>query len=129
MLLATTSLYAALLAIVYLVLNGMVGFARSKTTIVLGDGGDPGLIVASRRHMNFVENVPLALILIALIEASGGSSTLVHVLGGSLLVGRLIHPFGINLVSAKTWQRGAGIGLTLLVILIAALTLLWQHFG
>ena len=127
--LVTTSLYAALLALVAVVLTGMVGYARSKTTIALGDGGDPGLVVASRRHMNFVENVPLALLLIAMVELDGGSRTWVHVLGGTLLVARLVHPFGINLETAKTWQRGVGAFATLIVIVAAAGTLLWQHFG
>lgn len=121
-----TSLYAALLALVFVVLTAMVGYARSKTTVALGDGGDPGLIVANRRQMNFVENVPLALLLIALIELRGGNTTWLHVLGGVLLVARLVHPFGINTVTAKTIPRAAGATGTLLVLLAAALTLLWQ---
>jgi uncharacterized protein len=123
-----TSLYAAPLALVYVALMGAVGYARSKTTVALGDGGDRGLVEASRRHMNFVENVPLALLLIALVELNGGSSTWVHVLGGVLLVARLVHPFGITNQTATTIPRGAGATGTLFVIAAAAITLLWQHF-
>ena len=123
-----TSLYAALLALVYVVLMGAVGYARSKTTVALGDGGDRGLVEASRRHMNFVESVPLALLLIGLVELNGGSSTWLHVLGGILLAARLVHPFGITAVTAMTAARGAGATGTLFVVLAAALTLLWQRF-
>ena len=124
--LPVTSLYAALLALIFIVLTGMVGYARSKTTIALGDGGDPGLVVANRRQMNFVESVPLALVLIAMVELNGGSAPWLHVLGGVLLVARLVHPFGLNMVSAKSIARGLGSGGTLLVLFAAALTLLWQ---
>lgn len=124
--LPVTSLYAALLALVFIVLTGLVGFARSKTTIALGDGGDPGLVVANRRQMNFVENVPLALVLMAMIELNGGSTTWLHVLGVFLLVARVVHPFGLNVITAKSLARAIGAFGTLLVLLAAAGTLLWQ---
>ena len=124
--LPVTSIYAALLALIFIVLTGMVGFARSKTTIALGDGGDPGLIVANRRQMNFVETVPLALLLIAMVELNGASATWLHVLGAVLLVARVVHPFGLNVITAKTPARGIGAFGTLLVLLAAAVTLFWQ---
>jgi uncharacterized protein len=92
-----TSLYAALLAILCMVLAGRVGALRGKKkTISLGDGGDPELIAANRRHMNFVEYVPLALILMALAELNGGSKTMIHAFGAILLVARVINAFGID---------------------------------
>jgi uncharacterized protein len=124
----TTSLYAALLAIICIVLAGRVGAMRGNKNISLGDHGDADLIVANRRHMNFVENVPLALLLMALVELNGGSKTLLHVFGASLLVARLIHPFGLDMDSVTRWQRLAGAGVTALVIVAASITLLWQYF-
>ena len=87
---STTAIYAALLAIIGVVLGERVGLFRLKAKVSLGDGGNSDIIVRNRQHMNFVENVPMALILIALVEVNGGSATWVHGLGGSLLAARLI---------------------------------------
>jgi uncharacterized membrane protein YecN with MAPEG domain len=126
----TTSLYAALLAIVGLVLAGMVGSMRGKKQkISLGDGGDPQLLVAMRRQMNFVEYVPLALLLIALVELNGGSKTLIHGLGAVLLAGRIIHPFGIDASDMRKMPRFIGTLATFAVTVVAVGALLWQYFS
>ena len=121
-------LYAALLAIVYLVLFGMAGAARGKANISLGDGGNRDLIVANRRHMNFVENVPLALILIGLAEISGAPKTLIHTLGIVLTLARVIHPFGLDYDVMRKVPRFIGTLGTVLVIAVSALCLLWRYF-
>lgn len=124
----TTSLYAGLLAIVCMVLAGMVGTLRGKKqTISLGDGGDPDLLAAMRRHANFVEYVPLAIVLIALVELNGGSKTLIHGLGAVLLAARIIHPFGIDAADMRKMPRLIGAFASIGVILAAAVTLLWQY--
>lgn len=101
---------------------------RGKKQIPLGDGGDTEMIVAIRRHANFIEYVPLAVILLALVELNGGSKTLLHALGAALLVARLVHPFGLDAKNLNKWRRIAGTAATLLVIAAAAITLLWQYF-
>lgn len=124
----TTSLYAALLAIVSMVLAGMVGSVRGKKkAISLGDGGDPELLVAMRRQMNFVEYVPLALLLIALVELNGGSKTLIHSLGATLLAARIIHPFGLDVNKMNTMPRFIGTFATFAVTVAAVGTLFWQY--
>ena len=120
-----TAPYAALLGSLYIVLAGLVGRARSHGGPSLGAGGSE-LLVADRRHMNFVENVPLALLLIAFVEASGVTKGWVHALCIALVVARAVHPSGINPASAKELARGIGAGLTFLVILAASFTLLWK---
>ena len=123
---AITSIYAALLGILLVVLAGNVGRMRSKSGPSLGTGSNEDLVVADRRHMNFVENVPTALLLIALVEAGGAPKGWVHALGAVLLVARLIHPFGISTKVMNLPARGIGAGGTFLTILAAAITLLWQ---
>jgi len=129
MALPITATYAALLAIVGIALSMGVGAARGKTKVSLGDGGEPLLIVRNRRHMNFVENVPMALILIGLIEANGGGATLLHSLGGVLLAARIIHPFGLDIENMAKLTRFVGAMATMLVILVSAGWLLWNAFG
>lgn len=123
--LAITSIYAALLALIYLVLLGNVGRVRSKVGPSIGPGS-AALLIADRQHMNFVESVPLAILLVALVEASGAPHGWVHALGAVLLVARIVHPFGINNEKMNTLARGIGAGGTFLVILGAAITLLWR---
>ena len=129
MLLPVTALYASLLVIVALVLTGLVGRLRPKLNVSLGDGGHRELIEANRRHMNFVEQVPLALILLAVVELNGASSLWLHALGGTLLAGRLVHPFGIDVNNMQRIQRLIGASLTMLVEAALIVTALWQHFG
>ena len=57
----------------------------------LGDDGDKELRNRIRAHGNFIENVPIALLLLLLNDLNGlGDSTLM-ILGSVLLVSRLIH--------------------------------------
>jgi uncharacterized membrane protein YecN with MAPEG domain len=116
--------YAALLAILYIVLVAQVGAARKGNPSI--GPGDDRLLVADRRHMNFVENVPLALLLIAFVEADGAAKWWVHVLCIALVAGRIAHPFGIDPARMNHPARSIGAGLTLLVMLAAAVTLAWQ---
>ncbi len=83
---ATTAFYAGLLALVYLGLSGWVIGARVSGNVLLGDGGDDTVLRRVRSHANFAEYVPLALIVIGLLEASGGSHGLVRALLVALLV-------------------------------------------
>jgi uncharacterized membrane protein YecN with MAPEG domain len=122
-----TGFYAALLAIVGIVLAGLVGATRArKKTISLGDGGDAEMLEAMRRHLNFVEYVPLALILMACVEINGGSASLLHGLGLVLFIGRLIHPFGISAKDMMLMPRVIGIVATFGVMTVASGVLVWQ---
>jgi uncharacterized membrane protein YecN with MAPEG domain len=126
--LTITGLYAGLLAIIMVVLLGNVGRLRSKKGVALGDNGDSDLIIANRQHMNFVECVPLALILLAVVEANGAPRGWVHALGILLLASRLIHPFGITPVTMNTICRIVGSGGSILMVVAAAITAIWQFF-
>ena len=92
----------------------------------LGDGGDPDLLAAMRAQANFIENVPLALLLIALLEFDGAPHWWLHVLGLALLAARIAHPFGLDMANARNRARGFGAAVTALVLLAAAATALWE---
>lgn len=124
--LSVTALYLGLLTFVYLALMGLVGRARGQSKRSLGVGDDKALIEADRRHMNFVENVPLALLLIAVLELNGAGKMFLHGLGLVLLVSRIVHPFGIAADKMATPARGAGALGTFVVQVVAALALLKQ---
>ncbi|MFE1600524.1 MAPEG family protein [Methylobacterium sp. ID0610] len=124
---ATTALYAALLALLYMGLAGWVMARRLSTDVIHGDNDDPVLFKRIRSHANFGEYVPLALILVALLEAGGGSPVLVEGLLIVLLIGRVLHPVGMLAPKNSPRQyacRGGGILATLAVMVVAAVALL-----
>jgi uncharacterized protein len=124
---ATTAFYAALLALVYLGLSGWVVASRVSGNVLFGDGGDDTMLKRVRSHANFSEYVPLALILVGLLEAGGAAHGLVQGLLLALLVGRILHPIGMFAPPNSPRQfacRGGGILLTIAVLTIAAIALL-----
>lgn len=122
-----TTLYAAILAIVYIALTFMVARGRWKYKIGLGHGDNPEMERLIRIHANFAEYVPFALLLLFMLDISRFSPMFLHVLGIMLVVGRIAHAIGLKKSKYFTPWRGLGIGLTLLVILISAVLLIWIY--
>ncbi len=89
-----TLLYAGLLGVMSIILSAGAGVLRGKTGISIGHGDNPELLLAMRRHGNFVEFVPFAVILLGLLEMNGVGTTSLHVLGAVLVVARVCHAVG-----------------------------------
>ncbi|MFK5598456.1 MAPEG family protein [Methylobacterium sp. HMF5984] len=124
---ATTALFAALFALIYIGLSGWVVGARVSGNVLVGDGGRDGLQRRIRSHGNFSEYVPLTLGLIALLEAGGTRHWIVLTLLWLLLIARLLHPVGMFAPVNSPRQfacRGGGILVTLLVMTVAAVLLI-----
>jgi uncharacterized membrane protein YecN with MAPEG domain len=112
--LVTTLIIAVALTVVNLWLSIRTGRARRAAKVSVGDGDHPLLIARMRAHANFIEYVPMALILMALIDSSGSNSRLLWLLGIALVIGRILHPFGMERPSPNP-LRIIGILLTYLV--------------
>jgi uncharacterized membrane protein YecN with MAPEG domain len=112
--LVTTLIIAVALSVVNLWLSIRTGQARRAAKVSVGDGDNPLLIARMRAHANFIEYVPMALILMALIETFGGKDQLLWLLGIALVIGRVLHPFGMERPSPNPF-RILGILLTYLV--------------
>ncbi len=124
---ATTAIFAALLAIEFILLSGWVVMGRVNKDALFGDANDGTFAKRIRTQANFAEYVPFAVLLIALLEARGGSHGLVITLLVILLIARLIHPIGMFAPPNSPQQfgcRGGGILATFGVTLIAAIALL-----
>jgi len=119
-----TSHYAALLALLLVVLSMRVSLARRAAGIVLGLGDDRLLLRASRAQANFIEYAPMTLILILLLEMRGGPGWLLHALGSMLLAGRIAHGLGISREPEQLRLRQLGMALTFGAMLIGAAALL-----
>lgn len=119
--LAITPIYAALVAILYVALSVKVILQRRSDRISVGDGGSKLMIKAIRTHSNCAEYAPISLLLIAMVELQGAAGVLVHLLGLMLLAGRLLHAYGFGRTPQIVILRQAGMSLTFLAILGAAL--------
>src|ERR1043165_9729020 len=117
-----TAIFAALLALLLVVLSVRVTLLRRKKKVSLLDGGDSELTRAMRVQGNFIEYVPLALGLIGLIEWSHAPAWLVYLLSVLLLLARFSHAFGISM--GKFPARAFGSGGTWLVLVVSALIVL-----
>ena len=113
--------YAAILAVMFVVLTIRVIKGRIRGRISLGDGGDEALIRAQRTHGNFAEFVPFALLLIALAEMNASPSWSIHVLGSVLVLARISHAYGITQGMAKMKFRQFGMIGTFVVLIGAGL--------
>jgi uncharacterized protein len=115
-----TALYGALLAVLFLVLSFRTIGARRAGRVEIGDGGDRELLRRMRVHANFAEYVPMALILMALAEMQGAYQIIVHAIGAMLLVGRLIHAYGLSQTPHVMPLRVGGMMATFTAIMAAA---------
>ena len=124
-----TSLYAPLLALLFIVLSNIVSAKRATHRVSIGDGGNAQLHLWIRRHGNLAENLPLVLLLMALTEARGLPAPWLHAMGIVLILARLLHLFGLHETNPATPLRIIGGAGTMLPMLAAALYLLWTQFA
>ena len=86
---------AGVLGLLGLVLSFRVSMGRGKHKIFMGDGGNPDMIVRMRTQANFVEYVPLLLVLLGLLELGGANRTALIVGAAVLVVARVLHAIGM----------------------------------
>jgi uncharacterized protein len=120
-----TALYAGLLAILFLVLS--IRVVQKRTNVSLGDGGDAELLRRIRGHGNFAEYVPLMLLMMALLEYGGAlPSWLLHALGITLVVARVLHGIALSFTAKWKFGRFYGTLLSFIVLLVLALLCVWR---
>jgi len=125
---AITALYAGLLGLIAIGLAIAVGRTRGSTGVSVGDGGNLELIAAMRRHANFVEFVPITLIMFGLLELNGVGSTAIHALGGGLVVARLSHAIGFRADESLQSFRAIGAVGSTLILLVASIWAITTFF-
>lgn len=126
-----TALYAGILAIFALVLSFRAGSLRGKTgiSVLFGEPQNMELAEKVRAHQNFLEYVPMLLILMGVIELNGGSGTFLHVVGALLIISRIAHAIGLKHDNMAHPGRLVGAGGTALLTLVAAIYALWITVG
>lgn len=126
MILPVTGLYAAILGLMLLVLKFRVIGARRRLKVDVLDGGESDVTRRMRVHGNFAEHVPMALILMAVVEVNGAEAWNIHALGVVLIIARILHAHGLERIPGKSFGRAAGVLGTTAVIVSAALLGLHQ---
>lgn len=123
MTLSIVPFYAAVLALVLVALSVRVIGLRRRKGVALGTRRDIELVRATRAHANFVEYVPMALLLLSFVEMISPPQ-FVHVLGIALIVGRLAHAYGVSREPEDFRYRVTGMSLTFTVLAGASLLII-----
>lgn len=122
-LLSISPIYIALLGLLFIPFTARVGAYRSKIKLLIGTGDDPELLRRIRGQGNFIETMPIALLLLISMELMGASSVWLHSIGIALVVGRISHYVGINEWGPLIF-RAVGMLATLVPILVSSLWIL-----
>lgn len=96
MLIPVTLAAAAGAALINIWLSIRIGRLRTAHKISVGDGGNEALNRRMRAQLNFAENVPLVLVLIAALEISGKGGAWLLPVAGLFLFGRIAHGVGMD---------------------------------
>ena len=122
-----TPIYVAILGLLFIPFTMRAGMYRVKAKIFLGTGDDPELLRRVRGQANFVETVPIALFILIAMELVGVSSLWLHVLGVTLVTGRVAHYVGLTELGPSI-LRVFGMIATLATILVGSIWLLVSGF-
>lgn len=115
-----TAITAGASGLLYFVLSYRVVQIRFRSKVSLGDGGDSELLCRIRTHANFMEYVPIILILIALLELGGANRNALIALGGVMFISRIAHAIGMARPAPNAF-RISGTSGTWLTLLAASL--------
>lgn len=113
MMLPTTLSLAAAAAVINLWLAIRCGQVRAKGKIDIGTGGNDLMERRMRAQLNFVENTPWVLLLIAGLELAGKGGAWLAPVGAVYMLGRVAHGLGMDGTGLKA-GRGIGTLITML---------------
>ncbi|WP_377507388.1 MAPEG family protein [Octadecabacter sp. R77987] len=122
-----TSLAALANGAIYLILTWRVIRMRRRDGIVLGDNGDRIMAKRIRGHANAAEQMPLALIMIALVEVRDGNAFALATLAALFTLGRALHAAYFTIHGThwrfRMWGMAATLGAQAGFLLLLAYTL------
>lgn len=116
-----TALYAGLVGLLSVSLANYVLYARINAPKLEDWKPD----AAVRVQGNFVENVPLTLVMLYLVEVSGYSGAVVHTFGIWLIAVRVLHAWGLGHYSGANYPRLIGAQGTFLLQSVLAMALIY----
>ncbi len=119
-----TLFYAGAMALLSVLLANYVLFARLRAASL------PKWIppAAERVQANFVENVPLTLVVLYLVEVSGVAALYIHLAGSVLIVLRLLHAWGLARYEGANYPRLIGAQGTFLLLAVLGVAAVVRSF-
>jgi hypothetical protein len=114
-----TAVFTGILAVMLAAISIRVTRLRARKKISLSDGGDKEMTAAIRVQGNFTEYVPMALLLMGLLESAGMKHWIVYLFGALLVVARIAHAYA--LYTGFFPARVAGTSMTWALIAIGGL--------
>ena len=117
--------YAGALALLFICLSILVVKQRRFHRVPIGDGHKPSLKRAIAVHNNFAQYVPMALLLLLMMELSLAPSYLVHALCVVLVIARCAHAYGVSQDPEPFKYRKYGMISTFGVLALAAFYLIY----
>ncbi|WP_109809415.1 MAPEG family protein [Sphingosinithalassobacter portus] len=130
--LPVTATIAGLLALAMFPLTLQVSMRRAMIGMkagvihaaVFGDAGNDGLRNADRAFGNFIEYVPMVLVLLGLSEWRGAPETGLWIVGGAFVAGRILHAISMTFIPLNPAPRGVAMLTTYAALLVPAWWLL-----
>lgn len=116
MILPVTLTSCAAAALIGMWLMMRTGKLRGQFEIPHGDGGNEALIRRMRAQLNYVENTPFVLLLVAAIELSGKSGLWLSYVAAIYLLARIAHAIGMDNPQVGK-LRMVGVTITMLTLL------------
>ena len=123
-----TPYYAAILALLFIILSIRTIKTRREHKVAIGDGGEKSILRASRVHANFSEYVPFTILLIAMLEMQSYSDWMIHGLCIALVAARIAHAYGVSQANENFKFRIFGTATTINIIGICAFLLIAKPF-
>ncbi|PLR39160.1 hypothetical protein CYR32_02730 [Chimaeribacter coloradensis] len=123
-----SALYVVLGALLLIKLSVDVVRLRMQYRVAYGDGGFYELQTAIRVHGNAVEYIPIAALLLVMMEMNGADIWMVHLCGIMLLCGRLLHYVGLKQREFR-WRRSGMAATYVSLLLMVAANLYYLPWG
>jgi uncharacterized protein len=127
--LAVTTIYAALIAVLFAALSLRVALYRMNRQLSIGSDGNERFDYMVRAHGNCAEYAAFGLLLLGLVEIQGWNAGVVHALGAAFLLARLSHAGAFSGPRHIRPLRMLGASLTFTVLFVLAGLLLWGSFA
>jgi len=117
MILPVTLTSCAAAGLICIWLGMRIGRLRGEFKVSIGDGGHEPLARRMRAQLNFVEYTPFVILLIAGIELADSGGQWLPYVAGIYMLGRVAHPFGMDMTKSPAVPRMIGTMITMLTLL------------
>ena len=111
------ALWSGLSILLLVVLSFRTIFTRKRLKVSFGDGGNAELMAASRTFGNAAEYIPPCLAILILLALLGFQPIWIHAVGGVMLLGRILHAWGLSQTKQPSFGRMSGMILTQLALI------------